>query len=555
MISQGRIAKPTEALLNWRKYKKCDKTVTLGNVVDRLNSTREKMAASYRKKAAILESLHQASRHETAACGEARNSLFDMKSMRKSLQTQLKNDGHKTPCYEGKRQLSARKRSGPEQAYSAVSLGRLSSVSSNIRVIVKSNENEATDCTKEASRTMPGSKNNQNKGSQSIYSRHMSNVESNVMENSELHRSEQTENSQPKSCITLEVENPETESDESKSNLEYCSESQDGFLSVTAGGNSTKTDAKPPQESISSKEKEVLDSLTDPQLKESLQNIIRRRKSSVRFVKTDTGYDRVNLDRTINEQVDGTSDEYNDQQQVAESDITIVDAPNSDTTRRVKSATIRRFSANRLPSAATSTAGSYLGEAFSKSKIQPSRKMGRTEQTPLARRASSARSCLSSASQRSLSSPILRGRNPEIQTAETRVIRPATAKGYVPNLTNRKPLRKQSAMSSPDILLQKQQAKNLAEVKMIREFLLMYSKVTTKNKLDVSHEPVRMISQTPEFVIKSAIGQFLTRAFPSGETPEWYGLSATSKKERYEEQQRSKLLRIKICMKHLAAVA
>ena len=116
-------------------------------------------------------------------------------------------------------------------------------------------------------------------------------------------------------------------------------------------------------------------------------------------------------------------------------------------------------------------------------------------------------------------------------------------------------MRKQSAMSSPDILLQKQQAKNLAEVKMIREFLLMYSKVTTKNKLDVSHEPVRMISQTPEFVIKSAIGQFLTRAFPSGETPEWYGLSATSKKERYEEQQRSKLLRIKICMKHLAAVA
>lgn len=555
MISQGRITKPTEALLNSRKYKQCDETVTLGNVVDRLNSTREKMAASYRKKATILESLHHASRHETAACGEARDLLFDMKSMRKSLQTQLKNDGHKTPCYEGKRQLSARKRSGPERAYSAVSLGRLSSASSNTRVIVKSNENEAKDCTKEASTTMQGNKNNQNKGSHSIYSRHMSNVESNVMENSEHDLWEQTGNSQPKSCITLEVENPETESDESKSNLEYSSESQDGILSVTARGNSNRSDAKSPQESISSKEKEVLDSLTDPQLKESLQNIIKRRKSSVRFVKTDSGYDRVNLDRTINEQVNGTSDEYNEQKQVVESDITIVDTANSDTTRYVKSATTRQVSTNRLPSAATSTSGSNLGEAFSNSKIQPSRKMGRTEQTSPARRASSARSFLSSASQRSISSPILRRRNRDLQTGETRVIRPATAKGYVPNLTNKKPLRKQSAMSSPDILLQKQQAKNFAEVKMIREFLLMYSKVTTKNKLDISHEPVRMISQTPEFVIKSAIGQFLTRAFPSGETPEWNGLSATSKKERYEEQQRSKLLRIKICMKHLAAVA
>lgn len=187
------------------------------------------------------------------------------------------------------------------------------------------------------------------------------------------------------------------------------------------------------------------------------------------------------------------------------------------------------------------------------------RKLARQEQrVPTARRTSSARLCVSTTSiqtQRSVSSPILRRRKPEIQTGETRVIRPATAKGYVPNLTNRKVSRKQSALSCPDISQHQDQAKNLAQVNMIREFLLMYAKVTTKKDETLPERvPVRMMSQTPEFVIKSAIGQFLTRAFPSGESEEWTGLSSQSKKERYEEQQRSKLLRIKICMKHLASV-
>ena len=562
MITQGRSTRPKDTLLNSRKYKQRGESFTLGNVVNRLNSTTEKMATSNMKKAAILESLHQASRHEIITCEEARDSLFDMKSMRKSLQTQLKNDGQKAMGYEGGRKVSTRKHSGSEPTCSAVFLGRLSSASSRAGIVVKKNEKEKKYCAKEALKIVQENKYYHNERTQSVYSRHMNKVESNFMENQELDFSELgAKNRQSKIGITVQHESPETQCDESKLDLEYSSENQDVFLSVSARENSAKSDANFPQETISSKEKEVLDNLTDPQLKESLQNIIKRRRSSVRFVKSESGncgYDMSNLDKTLKEQVEETADQYCDQQQEDESESAVEGATNSDTTRSVKSATTRRVSANRqrLSSAATSTSGSLHGEGSSQPRMQRPRKTGRQEQNiSPTRRVSSARSCASVASQRSLSSPILRRRKPELQTGETRVIRPATAKGYVPNVTYRKNPRKQSAMSSPDILMQKEQAKNLAEVKMIREFLLMYAKVTTKNKAEDSNKPVRMMSQTPELVIKSAIGQFLTRAFPSGESREWNGLSAASKKERYEEKQRSKLLRIKICMKHLAAVA
>ena len=557
-ISQRRTAKPIETLLNSRKYKQHDEPVTLGNVVNRLNSPSEKMSASNVKKAAILESLYQASRHDIV-CGEARDSLFDMRSMRKSLQTQLKNDGHKTLYNDGRvqRQLLARKHSGTERCFSAVSSIKLSNASLYSGVVVKRNEEEKKYYTKEASTTMKGDKHNQTESAQSFYSRHMSNVNGDIREDSEIYSKEHFvdlgENKQ--SCISLEIPSPTTQCEKRKLDLEHhdCSEDDNVFLGVNSWENS---DAKSTGEHISSKEKEVLNSLTDPQLKESLQNIIKRR-SSVRFVKSDSEYDMVNRDETMNKEVEHTCHE---QQQEADIKSVAEEAANSDTNRSIKPATIRQASANqlqRLPS----EAASILMCVHSAASSPRSRKihLGCQEQkmSP-ARRVSSARSCLSSASQRSLSSPILQRRKSELQTGETRVIRPATAKGYVPNLTNRKVTRKQSAMSSvscPGISLQKDQAKNLAEVKRIPEFLLMYAKVTTKPKTEDTQKPVRMMSQTPELVIKSAIGQFLTRAFPSGESQEWNGLSATSKKERYEDQQRSKLLRIKICMKHLAAVA
>lgn len=545
--------KPMNVLLNNSliQFKQHEECFTLGNVVDQLHSKSEKMVAGNVKKAAILESLQQASRHDIIACGEAKDSLFKKKLILKSLHEQIKNEGrvtfHEEPAH---RQLSARK---PRGANERASSGRSINSSLSNSLPVNRNGTEKKYRTKAALNTMEGKERVQNQTEipQSFYSRHMSNVESNLKENLEIDVEKfSATNNHLNGCLPPEIHTPVTISEDQQYHLENddYNESQDVFLSISGKGNCTNSETYSKEENISSKEKEVLNSLTDPQLKQSLQNIIQRRRSSVRFFNSDSGYEMNNVD-TIHSLVEQTPEE-----QHQEIENQREKPASSDTTRSVKSATSRKVSANRerLPSAATSQSGSERVEVF-KPRL---RKTARQEQniSPV-RRVSSARSCFSAVSQRSLSSPILQRRKPTLQTGETRIIRPATAKGYVPNLTDRKTARKQSAMSCAGISLKKRQAKDLAEVNMIREFLLMYAKVTTKPRTDEAQKPVRMISETPELVIKSAIGQFLTRAFPSGERQEWTGLSTRSIKERYEEQQRSKLLRIKICMKHLAAVA
>ena len=559
-IPQGRLSKQFEALTS-RKCRQREENVTLRNVVSRINLASEKMVSNSTnaKKAAILETLHQASTHDFASPGEARDpheAIFEMKSMRKSLQNQFKNDGHKSLCPEGKlRQLSRRKQLTAERGCSATSSGRKSSASSHTGVVLKRNEKNyyRKESQERPSTTKQQMANCQNELTRNVYSRHLTTTTPRItLENSSNYYTEIDSGLKNSQSVEKGNEALRKESDtENKSD-----DSDEVFLCTSEARNSALT---PPPEDISRKEKEVLNKFTDPQLKESLQNIIKRRRSSVRFVKSESGYDMVNLEKTISEQLEETANEY--QQQLTENDSEVQEAQNSDN-RSVHSASSRRVSANRerLTSAGTITSErSHIATSPGQPRTR-SRKIGRQEQRiPIARRISSARSCVSTTSnqtQRSLSSPILRRRRPELQTEETRIIRPATAKGYVPNLTNRKVTRKQSALSCPDISQHTDQAKNLAQVNMIREFLIMYAKVATKNDDALPKRgPVRMMSQTPELVIKSAIGQFLTRAFPSEESEERTGLSATSKKERYEEQQRSKLLRIKICMKHLASVA
>ena len=541
-ISQGRAIKSMNVLLNNSlvKYKQHEECFTLGNVVDQLHSNSEKMVASNVKKAAILESLRQASRYDIIACGKAKDSLFKKKLIIKRPCEQIKNDGRVTINEErAQRQLSARKHRGANERGSS---GRSTNSSLSNSLTVKRNTTEKKYSTKAASNTMKGKERVQNQTEivQSFYSRHMSNMESNLKEDLEIEVEKYSgTNNHLKDCLPSAIHTTVT-----KVESDDYDESQDVFLSYSGKGNSINSDTYSKGENISSKEKEVLNSLSDPQLKQALQNVTKRRRSSVQFLNSDSGYEMNNVDTTIHRLVE--------QHQGIETQRK--EPTSSETTRSVKSATSRRVSANRkrLPSAATSQLGSERVEAF-KPRL---RKTARQEQNmSLVSRVSSTRSYFSAVSQRSLSSPILQRKKPTLQTGETRVIRPATAKGYVPNLTASKTARKQSAMSCPGISLKKQLAKDLAEVNMIREFLLMYAKVTTKPKSDEAQKPFRMISETPELVIKSAIGQFLTRAFPSGERQEWTGLSNRSKRERYEEQQCSKLLRIKICMKHLAAVA
>ena len=580
MISQGRVNKLMDASTTSRKYKQREgENVTLGSVVHRLNFASEKMVANSAKKVAFLERLHKTSSavHDFSTSGEVRDpheAIFDMKSIRKSLQNQLKNDGYNTVCLEGRlKQLSTRKQTRGERGSSEKSLGRVSNSLAQTGVLTKTNDKEKTYCRKESRGTPSNSKKPRmpsfpKEAKRNVYSRHMAaptpriTVENNVEDYAEMDLGKKSTSI---ASTTLKSVAPVPEIDiDNKSDLENSKGGSEeaSFIANGAEHGVLEPEKIPLPEEISLKEKEVLNRFTDPQLKESLQNIIKRRRSSVRFVRSETGYDIVNLEKAISEQQDATDAQYRQEQleQLAENESAVEDSQDSDV-RSVKSANSRRVSENRERSTSAGTVTSersHVPTSSPQPRARPRKLACQEQRVPTARRISSARSCVSSTSiqtQRSVSSPILRRRKPEIQTGETRVIRPATAKGYVPNLTYRKVSRKKSAPSRPEISQHRDEAKNLAQVNMIREFLLMYAKVTTKKDDTLpGRVPVRMLSQTPEFVIKSAIGQFLTRAFPSGEREEWTGLRSQSKKERYEEQQRSKLLRIKICMKHLASV-
>ena len=568
MTSHGKETKPRPA--NTSKCKLQDENITLGNVVGRLNLAREKMIANTAKKAAILKALNQVGNtHNVFSSGakkDPRGVIHEMNFMRKSLQSQLKIEGHKTG--DRNSQLTSKK---PDAGRLGCSAGKMSSVVSGVGS--KRIDRDKKYCREEPRETPLNTKkhttlNRPQKNKPSVYSRYTTtstpliSIDNSCKDNSDMII---RKNSQSKAYVSENLSSREQSDSERRSNIEFemsnCNE--EIFLSTCSDPeNSGVGERKMLPEEISCDEKEVLNQFTDPQLKESLQNIIKRRKSSVRFVKSESGYEMVNVEPKIGESLEEKADKY-EEEQVPES-VSVAEVGDNSEIRSVKSATPRKVSVNqeRVMNAATFASGvdRCQGPITSRQNRTRSRKISRQEQGIIsARRISSARSCTSSVSQmtqRTLSSPILRRRKVDLQTDETRVIRPATAKGYVPNLTSRKILRKVSAMSCPEIVRKRDEAKTLAQVNMFREFLLMYSKVAAKNEDELpGRKPVRMMSQTPELVIKSAIGQFLTRAFPSDESKEWTGLNSQSKKERYEEQQRSKLLRIKICMKHLASVA
>lgn len=568
MTSHGKETKPRPA--NTSKCKLQDENITLGNVVGRLNLAREKMIANTAKKAAILEALNQVGNtHNVFSSGakkDPRGVIHEMNFMRKSLQSQLKIEGHKTG--DRNSQLTSKK---PDAGRLGCSAGKMSSVVSGVGS--KRIDRDKKYCREEPRETPLNTKkhttlNRPQKNKPSVYSRYTTtstpliSIDNSCKDNSDMII---RKNSQSKAYVSENLSSREQSDSERRSNIEFemsnCNE--EIFLSTCSDPeNSGVGERKMLPEEISCDEKEVLNQFTDPQLKESLQNIIKRRKSSVRFVKSESGYEMVNVEPKIGESLEEKADKY-EEEQVPES-VSVAEVGDNSEIRSVKSATPRKVSVNqeRVMNAATFASGvdRCQGPITSRQNRTRSRKISRQEQGIIsARRISSARSCTSSVSQmtqRTLSSPILRRRKVDLQTDETRVIRPATAKGYVPNLTSRKILRKVSAMSCPEIVRKRDEAKTLAQVNMFREFLLMYSKVAAKNEDELpGRKPVRMMSQTPELVIKSAIGQFLTRAFPSDESKEWTGLNSQSKKERYEEQQRSNLLRIKICMKHLASVA
>lgn len=524
MTSLGQRTKKTEAISNRQGHHllKCDAD-SLRNVVQRLSLTGDKIANKGLKKVVIADILHPTSQHNIFPREEEKDLLVAAKPVQKSLRKAVKNSEHKTTCNPGRKKLATRwKFNGAERDQAAVTVTCLSSASCRSGTTKKRIEQRKKISTKESTKHRFQGAKFQKESARNVYSRHANDAQNNTRGIPELDSRENGDCTSSNYSTGLDFES--TSSDFGRVNLKRCCQGSKHMISTDLpGGNGSISGTQTPQEDISSNDRKVLNSLTDKQLKESLKNIMKRRKSSVRFVRCESGYEVFSIGETI-------SENSNKPNKFAENG----GAENIYSNRVMPSVTTRRIpEIPQLPSSAQTLLSGKFGlseDDFWQTKWR----------------------CRSSPSHGRLSS----WKKYDFKTGEERVIRPALAKCYVPNLTNKKDSSKRLTISSSTFATQKQQGRCLTEENIIREFLLTYAKVSTESKHDQAHSPMGMISQAPELVIKSAIGQFLTcTPVPSGEVVNGNKPKVESKMEYLEEQQRCKLLRIKLCMKHLAALA
>ena len=530
MTSHAQRTKETEAFSSRQDHHplKCD-VDSLRNVVQRLTLTSDKIANKGLKKVVIADILHPTSQHNIVPSEEEKDLLVAAKPTKKSLRMVVKNGERKATCTPGRKKLESRwKVNGAERAQSAVTMTCLSSVScrfgtakKRIEQTKKASANESTKHRLEGAKFHKESVRN-------VYSRHANDAQNNTRGMPELDSSENGDCASSNYSTGLAFES--TSSNFGGMSLKRCYQGSKQVISNDLPGeNCSISGTQTLQEDISSNDGKVLNSLTDKQLKESLKNIIKRRKSRVRFVRCESGCEVISMGRTISEQQETDRENYNELNKFAENS----GAENISSNRGIPSVTTRK-----IPE---------IPQFSSSARTQLSGKFGLCEddlwQTQWR--------CQSSVPHRRLSN----WKKHDLKTGEERVIRPALAKGYVPNLANKKDSSKRLTISSPTFAVKKQRGRCLTEENIIREFLLTYAKVSTETKHDQADSPVGMISQAPELVIKSAIGQFLTSTFPSEKILSGHEPKVEPKMECLEEQQRCKLLRIKLCMKHLAALA
>ena len=524
MTSHGQRTKETEALSNRQDHNllKCDAD-SLRNVAQRLSLTGDKIANKGLKKMVIADMLHPTSQHNIFTREEENDLLVAAKPVEKSLRKAVKNSERKTKCNPGRKKLATRwKFNGAERDQAAVTVTCLSSASCRSDTTKKGIEQTKKISPKESTKHRSQGEKCHKESARNVYSRHANDAQNNTRGIPELDSSENGDSTSSNYSTGLDFES--ISSDFGRMNLKRCCQGSKHIISTNLPGeNGSISGTQTPQEDISSIDRKVLDSLTDKQLRQSLKNIMKRRKSSVRFVRCESGSEVISIGETI-------SENSNEPNKFAENG----GAENIYSNRGMPSVTTRRIP--EIPQL-SSSARTQLSGRFELSEDDFWQIKWR---------------CRSSTSHGRLSS----WRKHDLKTGEERVIRPTLTKGYVPNLANKKDSSKRLTISSPTFATQKQQGSCLTEENIIREFLLTHAKVSTESIPDQVHSPVGMISQAPELVIKSAIGQFLTSTpVPPGEIVNGNEPKVESKMECLEEQQRCKLLRIKLCMKHLAALA
>jgi hypothetical protein len=290
-----------------------------------------------------------------------------------------------------------------------------------------------------------------------------------------------------------------------------------------------------------------VDTLTDPTLKKSLQKILEKRRSSVCLVKSSaSGLKVLNDDGIFSAIAEETSDLDLDQALVEKSHSKSTVA--SLRSNKIGSVTQKLNLSSRRDQ-------QVFSEWDTKSvySYQSNYRLNNFHRNSKSARSVSS-TCRSVRTTKTFSQ--FANKNiPKVETEEMRIIKPLSSKSYRPCLTASSggKRRSKTACSRPETSKEKSHYLTTRKDGVIRDFILMYAKVKQdKNESERAVKEIklaRMISATPEFVVKSAIGQFLTSAFPPESKDDSNG-----KKEKHEDMQRAKLLKIKICMQQLASI-
>lgn len=289
-------------------------------------------------------------------------------------------------------------------------------------------------------------------------------------------------------------------------------------------------------------ERNFISGISDPTLKDSMQKIVQRRKSVLCLFKSSGGLKVLNENEAfdispIEEESSSTTSEFGSESVKSENSVNCDEAKSEGCNYGYPSLKVDETDPTCLPSDASLPLNA---------KLDSNRKGILKQQPQLGRRFK----------QKSHSARTICTRN-NIETEETKMIMPLSAKTWRPTLVPQQPKkRSNTAYSCPETRKEKKKMfSDKSKDDAIRDFIIMYAKVKSKRRpeqeeVDRQRE-VQMISKTPEFVVKSAIGHFITSPFPPSDRSNVHGNS----EEKYEAKQKTKLIKIKNCMLQLADLA
>lgn len=536
-----------------------DDRFTLGTVLQTLSSQSQARNFKSKDKSLIRENIIrvlkqenslQSSFHAEKSCG---TSSENFNALRKSLKEQVENaktKQKKPHCYKKHRHYHEEKHSYISNNESPSILITFPQGSSSQNAMhLEQNEDQAVEnifvnSVEEETSSENNALTQMFIKSNLVYSRHLQNNtedseffrdgNNDLMESSAFEDNQRRQRRQLRRVSTASSILSNTSASSRKRSQSQTSTSEELKTSVKEEKNRNKTED----------ESEFISGISDPSLKDSLQKIIQRRKSVVCLFKSSSGGLKV-----LNENETFSA--------IEEENSSVGSAFESETIKsesNVFGASLKSEYDVPLKEKEYNVMDNYLFSGIPTSQsAQYPRKKGILKN----RQQHSAHSRRASQSARTPNSARENFNRSKYETEETKMIMPLSSNTWRPSLVPKQPKKRtNTAHSCPETKKEKKKILDKNKDDVIRDFIIMYAKVKNRTPIDIDEaengeREVSMISQTPEFVVKSAIGQFLTSSFPSDR----YTTSVNSKEEKYEAKQRTRLLKIKNCMKQLAELA